>query len=237
MIELYGNGSPNVVKVVILCEELGVVWRFHPIDVIGGDQYADAFHALNPNGRIPVIVDRDMPGGSCAIFESAAILLHLAETRAGLLPTSPVERAAVLQWLMLASSAVGPMFGQFMHFSRFAPPGSDYSLDRYTAEVDRLAHVFDRHLAPRDYLAGDYSIADVAAYAWFRFFLEGPLKAADVPALARWVERIGARAAVQRAQVHVDGMIAADQRSFASATCAQYDRFFNRPPTDARAPA
>ena len=228
MIDLYGNGSPNVVKVILLCEELGLDWQLKIVDVMKGDQYAPSFIAMNPNGRIPVIVDHGLGDTPLTIFESAAILIHLAETRGAFLPTDIASRAEVLQWTMFQASAVGPMFGQYMHFHRYAPPGLDYAQARYDAEVTRLMGVFDRRLDQALFVAGEYSIADISAYPWLRMFREDILGGAGYPAVGRWIDRLKARPAVARAQAHADEIFAIDQRSFKDARPEQFDRLFNR---------
>ena len=228
MIELYGNGSPNVVKVILMCEELGLEWKLKLIDVLQGDQYEASFVAMNPNARIPVIIDHGIGSTPVTIFESAAILIHLAETRGALLPSDVAARAEVMQWTMLQATAVGPMLGQYMHFHRYAPPGLDYARKRYDAEANRLMGVFDARLEQRQFIAGAYSIADISAYPWLRMFREVILEGAGYPAIGRWLDRLKTRPAVLRAQAHADEIFEVDQVSFKDARSEQFDRLFNR---------
>lgn len=230
MIELYGMSSPNVIKIILMLEEMGAEWRLNRVDVLKCEQFESSFLALNPNGRVPVIIDHEMEGGPVTVFESGAILVHLAETRKALIPAEPKARAAVMQWLMLQMSGVGPMYGQFVHFSRFAPSGNTYAIDRYKAETQRLARVLNVRLAEADYLGGDYSIADIATYPWIvRFFGEGELlDRASYPALGRWIDRIGARPAVVRTNALVAEIGDEDKASSQQATPEQLDRLFNR---------
>src|SRR6201996_3352191 len=164
MITLYGMGSPNVVKIYIALEELALPYTVQPVDVFTGKQFDDAFLSLNPNAKVPVIVDPDGPGGKpYTCFESGAILLYLAEKTGKLLPKDPAAKFDAIQWLMTQMSTVGPMFGQYVHFIRFAPPGNDYSRSRYATQVHRVCEVIDRRPAAVPYLGGsDYSVAGVA---------------------------------------------------------------------------
>lgn len=199
MIDLYGLSSPNVMKVVILLEEVGLGWRLHPINIWAHDQFTDAFRALNPNCKAPVIVDPEGPGGEpITVFESGAILIYLAEKTGRFMPTAPRERYAALQWLMLQMASIGPMFGQSTHFRRSAPPGNEYSLSRYVTEVHRLVGVLQARLEQAPFLAGsEYSVADMAAYPWVsRYHADNGVDLADYPAVGRWLETIGARPAV-----------------------------------------
>lgn len=233
VIDLYGNGSPNVVKLMIMMEELRTPWRFINVDVVKGEQFTPDFLRMNPNGRIPVVVDRADAAHPVTIFESNAVLLHLAETRGALLPSAPAPRALVIQWLMFQASAIGPMFGQFMHFSRFAPPGNEYGRERYAAEARRLCRVLDRRVGEADYLGNDYSIADIASYPWVKLLWGTLIEPRTVPALGEWIARLSARPAVARSEESAKDMVAADMKSFAAATPAQMDRFLNRPATAA----
>ena len=150
MITLYGMASPNVVKIYIALEELALPYTVHPVDVFTGKQFDDAFLKLNPNAKVPVIVDPDGPGGKpYTVFESGAILLYLAEKTGKLLPKDTREKFDAIQWLMTQMSTVGPMFGQFVHFLRFAPPGNDYSKSRYLTQASRVCAVIDQRLARR----------------------------------------------------------------------------------------
>jgi GST-like protein len=168
MITLYGGGTPNVFKVLIMLSETEVPFEVRRINVLAQEQFAPEFLALNPNAKIPVIVDDDGPNGqTCTVFESGAILLYLAEKTGQFLPAASAERYRVLQWLMLQMASIGPMFGQAVHFCHAAPDGSDYARTRYRTEVRRLYALLDGQLAAKAYVAGDqYSIADMAIYPW-----------------------------------------------------------------------
>ena len=170
MIELYGMGSPNVVKIYIALEELGLAYNVHPVDVFAGKQFDADFLRLNPMAKVPVIVDSDGPGGKpISIFESGAILLYLAEKTGKLLPTEIAAKYAAIEWMMVQMTTVGPMFGQFVHFMRFAPPGNDYSKSRYLTQAHRVTEAIDQRLATHPWLGGaEYSVADIATYPWIR---------------------------------------------------------------------
>ncbi len=207
MITLYGMGSPNVVKVYIALEELGLKFTVAPVDVFTGKQFDAEFLALNPNAKVPVVVDSDGPGGKpYTCFESGAILLYLAEKTGKLLPADTAAKYDAIQWLMTQMSTVGPMFGQMVHFIRFAPAGNDYSKSRYITQATRVTEVIDRRLATNAYLAGsEYSVADIATHPWLRNIpmLMGPEAMAKFPNVARWVAEIDARPAVQAALAKV----------------------------------
>ncbi len=178
--------------------ELGLHYRVIPIDITAGDQFGAEFLKISPNNKIPAIVDHDGPGGqSLAIFESGAILLYLAEKTGKLLPADARERFDVIQWLMFQMGGVGPMLGQAHHFRRYAPEQIPYAVDRYTKEAARLYGVIDRHLAESEYLAGDYSIADIATFPWIRPHRWQGQDLDAYPNLKRWFDAIKARPAVQ----------------------------------------
>ena len=170
MIELYGMGSPNVVKIYIALEELGLPYNVHPVDVFTGKQFDAAFLKLNPMAKVPVITDSDGPGGKpCTLFESGAILLYLAEKAGKLLPRDMAAKYEAIEWMMVQMTTVGPMFGQHVHFVRFAPAGNDYSKSRYATQVHRVFEAIDRRLAEKPFLGGaEYGIADIATYPWAR---------------------------------------------------------------------
>jgi GSH-dependent disulfide-bond oxidoreductase len=197
VIDLYTWGTPNGRKVSIMLEEVGLPYEVHPIHIGQGDQFKPEFLAISPNNKIPAIVDRD---NGHSVFESGAILIYLAEKTGQLLPTDSKARSEVLQWLMFQMGGVGPMFGQTHHFHRFAKEKIPYAIDRYVGETKRLYGVMDQQLGKRAYLAGDYSIADVATFPWVARWtwhgLEGGLK--DFPNVTRWYDAIRARPAVQR---------------------------------------
>ncbi|MCW5700893.1 MAG: glutathione S-transferase N-terminal domain-containing protein, partial [Rhodospirillales bacterium] len=169
MIDLYTWSTPNGFKVSILLEELGLPYKVFPINIGAGDQFDPAFLKLNPNNKIPVIVDHDGPNGEpLALMESGAILMYLAEKSGKLMPAETVQRYTVIQWLMFQMGGLGPMLGQNHHFRRYAPETIPYAVDRYTREATRLYRVLDARLGEEEYLAGDYSIADIASYPWIR---------------------------------------------------------------------
>jgi GST-like protein len=203
-------GSPNVVKVYIGLEELALRYEVHPVDVFSGKQFDDSFLKLNPNAKVPVIVDSDGPEGKpYTCFESGAILLYLAEKTGKLMPKNPSARFDAMQWLMTQVSTVGPMFGQHVHFSRFAPAGNDYAKSRYFTQANRVCEVIDRRLGSVPYLAGsEYSIADIATFPWLRNVpgLLGAEGAAKLTNVARWVKQIDERPAVKKALAEVDGV-------------------------------
>lgn len=200
MIELWSWSTPNGQKIHIALEELGLPYEVHPVDIGKGEQFAPAFLAINPNHRIPAIVDTDANGKIVTLFESGAILIYLAEKTGRLLPTETVARATTLQWLMFQMSGVGPMFGQESHFSSYAPEKVPYAIDRYQKEVRRLLCVLDTRLGQAEYLAGpEYTIADIATYPWTRGVeRRGGIDLAELPNLVRWRDAIKARPAVQR---------------------------------------
>ncbi|WP_337187069.1 glutathione S-transferase N-terminal domain-containing protein [Phenylobacterium sp.] len=197
MITFYGGPTPNGRKVAILLEELGLAYAYRGVDILAGDQFEPGFLALNPNNKMPVIVDPDAPGGQLVLWESGAILWHLAETRGGFLPTEPRARAICHQWLMFQMSGVGPMFGQNAHFSFYAEEKHPYAIARYASEVDRLLRVLDERLGESRFLAGEaYTIADIATYPYTLRQVE--MRRDELPGLARWSDEIGARPAVGR---------------------------------------
>ncbi len=228
MIDLYALTSPNVQKIYIMLEETKLPYKEHFIDVWKGEQYSLEFVKINPNSKIPAIVDHDGPGGRpITIFESGAILLYLAEKSGQFMPKDAAKKYEVLQWLMFQLSGVGPMFGQFTHFKMFAPKGVDnsYSMSRYQTEVKRLYEVMEKRLAQTPYLAGsEYTIADIATFPWTRNHEVQGVKWEDNPNLARWFNAINERPAVKAALAKV-GAIKSNRDT---ATDDQKDRFFNR---------
>ena len=226
MIDLYAMGSPNVVKIYIALEEMGLPYTVHPVDVFGEEQFKPEFLRLNPVAKVPVVTDRDGPGGKpYTLFESGAILLYLAEKTGQLLPKSPIARFDAIQWMMVQMTLVGPMFGQYVHFMRFAPTGNDYSLDRYRTQVRRALDVLEKRLAVVPFLGGEsYSIADIATFPWTRNHDNMGVKWENNPNLKRWFEAIAARPAVKKA-VEIVGGIKSNRET---ASDDQKDRFFNR---------
>ncbi|MBV9591555.1 MAG: glutathione S-transferase N-terminal domain-containing protein [Hyphomicrobiales bacterium] len=209
MITLYGMTSPNVVKIIIALEELGLPHELKTVDIFNGQQFDPAFVKLNPNAKVPVIVDSDGPGGKpYTVFESGAILLYLAEKTGKFLPKEGGARYDVIQWLVVQLTGVGPMFGQFVHFFRFAPQGNEYSVSRYRTQVKRVCEVLETRLGEAPYLGGtEYSIADIATFPWGRnvkmLLGEG---ANAYPKVLAWVDKIEKRPAVVRAVAAVEKM-------------------------------
>ncbi|HEX4261918.1 MAG TPA: glutathione S-transferase N-terminal domain-containing protein [Acetobacteraceae bacterium] len=199
MIEVWSWPTPNGHKVHIALEELGLPYRVVPVDIGAGAQFKPEFLAITPNHRIPAIVDPDGPGGrELRLFESGAILIYLAEKAGRLIPADPAQRYICLQWLMFQMGSVGPMFGQWNHFATYAPEKLPYAIERYTNEVARLYRVLDKRLAEAEYLAGEYSIADIATYPWARNPGRRGVDLAALPHLARWLDAVAERPAVQR---------------------------------------
>ena len=196
MIDLYTAATPNGHKVSIALEELGLPYRLQVLDLLAGDQKRPEFLALNPNGRIPVIVDR--ADGDFTVFESGAILVYLAEKTGRLMPADPKGRSLVMQWLMFQMGGVGPMMGQANVFFRYLPEKIPLAIDRYQGETRRLFAVLDRRLAEHEFLAGDYSIADIAHWAWVRTHRWSGVAIDGLPHLRRWRDQLRARPAVQR---------------------------------------
>jgi GSH-dependent disulfide-bond oxidoreductase len=199
MIELYAWPTPNGFKISIMLEEVGLPYSVHPIDIGKGDQFDPAFLRISPNNKIPAILDPEGSGGtSISVFESGAILIYLAEKTGKLMPREGAGRYAVLEWLMFQMGGIGPMLGQAHHFRLYAPEQIQYAIDRYTNESKRLYAVLDRRLAEREYVAGEYSIADIAIMPWLRFPERQGVEIADYPNVRRWRDAIAARPAVQR---------------------------------------
>ena len=199
-IDLYTWTTPNGRKVSILLEELGVPYKAHPINISKDDQFAPAFVAINPNSKIPAIVDHDGPDGKkFSVFESGAILIYLAEKFGKFLPKDARGRSVTLQWLMFQMGGFGPMLGQAHHFMKFAPVKVEYGIERYGKEAKRLYGVLDKHLASNTYLAGDeYTIADMATYPWAARHEYHQVDLAAFPNVKRWYDAIGARPAVKK---------------------------------------
>jgi len=228
MIDFYALTSPNVQKIYIMLEETKLPYKEHFVDVWKGDQYSPDFIKINPNSKIPAIVDHDGLGGKpMTIFESGAILMYLAEKSGKFMPTDPAQKYEVLQWLFFQVTAIGPSFGQFTHFKMFAPKDVDhsYSVSRHHTEVKRLYEVMEKRLAKTKFLAGDeYTIADIAAFPWTRNHDMQGVKWEDNPNLARWFKAIDERPAVKAALAKV-GQIKSNRET---ANDDQKDRFFNR---------
>ena len=197
MIDLYTSPTPNGWKVSIMLEETGLPYEVHPIDLGALDQKQESYLKLNPNGRIPTIVDRQ--AGDFPVFESGAILLYLAEKTGKFLPADAKQRSLAIQWLMFQMGGVGPMQGQANVFFRYAPEKIQYAIDRYQNETRRLYEVLERRLGESEYLAGDeYSIADIANYSWVAIHEWAGVETSDLENVERWLAKINAREAVQR---------------------------------------
>ncbi len=195
MIELYTAATPNGWKASICLEEMGLPYNVHAIDLGQNEQKQPAFLALNPNGRIPAMVDTDE--GDLAVFESGAIMLYLAEKTGRFIGTDKASRSRVIQWLMFQMGGVGPMMGQANVFYRYFPEKLQPAIDRYQGEVRRLLTVLDGHLAGHEYLAGDYSIADMANFSWVSTAYWSGVSTEGLEHLQRWQQGIAARPAVQ----------------------------------------
>jgi GST-like protein len=199
MIDFYSWDTPNGHKIRIMLEESDLEYRVHPVNLSAGEQFAPKFLAISPNNKIPAIVDPEGPGGEpISVFESGAILLYLAEKTGRLMPKDERSRWQVLEWLMFQMSAIGPMFGQLGHFLYFTPESVPYAVERYSSEAQRLATVVDRRLEGRDFLVGDYSIADIASFPWLARHGRLGIDLDELPNLSRWLDDIAARPAVQR---------------------------------------
>ena len=202
MIDLYTDTTPNGYKISIMLEEVGLPYTPHHVDIGTGDQFKPEFLKLSPNNKIPAIVDRDGPGGQpYALMESGAILMYLADKTGRLWPKETRARYDVAQWLMFQMGHIGPMLGQAHHFRLYAPEQLPYAVDRYTKEAKRLYGVLDKRLGDHAYLAGDYSIADIATWPWLRRPDRQGVERADYPNVQRWFEAIAARPAVERGLV------------------------------------
>ena len=201
MIDLYYWTTPNGHKVTMFLEETGIAYTIVPINISKGEQFAPEFLAVAPNNRIPAIVDRAPAAGGApiSVFESGAILLYLAEKSGTCLPRDTRGRAEVLQWLFWQMGGLGPMAGQNHHFSQYAPEKIPYAIERYVRETNRLYGVLNKRLADRAFIAGDYSIADMACYPWIVPHERQGQKLDDFPHLKRWFETIAARPATVRA--------------------------------------
>ena len=203
MIELYTWGTPNGRKVSIMLEECKLPYRVHKVDIMQGEQFAPDYLAINPNGKIPSIVDPDGPDEGTKkrpmrMMKPGAILVYLAGKTGRFLPASVRGKYEALQWLMFQMGGIGPMFGQTHHFLRYAPEKVDYAIGRYTKETARLYGVMDAHLARHEYLADEYSIADMATFPWVARHEWHDIALAGYPNVLRWFKAIASRPAVQR---------------------------------------
>ena len=201
MIDLHYWTTPNGHKITIFLEESGMPYRILPVNISRGDQFKPEFLAISPNNRIPAIVDHEPLGGGApiSVFESGAILLYLAEKSGRFIPTDLRGRVEVTQWLFWQTAGLGPMAGQNHHFSQYAPEKLPYAVDRYVSETNRLYGVLNKRLADRPFIAGTYSIADMAAYPWIVPYKNQGQSLESFPHLKRWFEAIRNRPAVVRA--------------------------------------
>jgi len=235
MIKLYGSGTPNVFKVLFMLGETGLDFELERVNVMAQEQFTPQFVALNPNSKVPVIVDTDPenagPDGKAhTVFESGAILIYLADKTGKFLPKESAARSVAMQWLMWQMASVGPMFGQAVHFKYIAPAGTDYPRQRYMTEARRLFGVLNERLSNNAYLAGaEFSIADMATYPWTaKYFKTLGFDAADFLHVAEWVKRLEARPGLQRVNdlattLFKEGLVKQKQ-----ADADSLDRFFGR---------
>ena len=197
MIDLYTSATPNGQKIHMMLEETGLAYTEHWVDLEKGDQFDPEFLKISPNNKIPALADSDSPDGKpVAVFESGAILLYLAEKTGQFLPGEPRARLEVLQWLFWQTGGFGPMLGQAHHFRAYAPERIDYAYDRYTNEARRLYQILDNRLAEHEYVAGEYSIADMAIFPWCRLHGRQGQTLENFPNVQRWFSQIAARPAV-----------------------------------------
>jgi GST-like protein len=222
MIDLYTAATPNGWKASCTLEELEIPYEVHPIDLAKEVQKEDWFLAINPNGRIPAIVDRD--ADDFAVFESGAVMIYLAEKAGRLLPSDPRGRSRVIQWLMFQMGGIGPMMGQANVFYRYFPEKLQPAIDRYQNECRRLFEVVDRHLADNEWLADDFSIADIANWCWMRTYKWSGVSRDGLPHLIRWMDALKARPALRRGievPVKVPSLIKDEKAAAAFAKNAQ----------------
>ena len=199
MIELHYAPTPNGHKIAIALEEMGLDYEVHRVNIGQGDQFKPEFLAFSPNNRIPAIIDLDGEGNEpVGVFESGAILIYLAEKTGQLLPASGPARKTVIEWLMWQMGGIGPMLGQAHHFNFYAKEKVEYAMDRYSKESNRLYGVLDRRLEGREFVAGEYSIADIAIFPWTRTFERQGVDINDYPNVMRWRKAMFARPAVER---------------------------------------
>jgi GST-like protein len=204
MIDFYYWPTPNGWKVSIMLEECGLDYKVHPVDIVRGDQFKPEFLAISPNNRVPALVDSNSGGeghtddNPIRLFESGTILVYLAEKTGQLMPADPHGRFNVLQWLFWQMAGLGPMAGQLGHFRNYTKTRIDYAVERYSKEFNRLIGVLNNQLDGRDYICGDYSIADIACWPWMRSHDRLGQSLDEFPHVQRWFETVGARPAVKR---------------------------------------
>jgi GST-like protein len=231
MIDLYGSGSPNVVKVLFMLGETELPFEIQYVNVMAGENFDPVLVALNPNAKIPVIVDHDGPDGRpVSVFESGAILVYLAEKTGRFYGRNLAERAAILQWVMLQMSGIGPMFGQAVHFTGVAPQGNDYARTRYFTEAARLCGVLERRLSESRYLGGaDFSIADMATFPWlWKYPKQLGIDLGGMPNLERWRAAMEARPGFERVRSTVRALVQRGLAEQGNADPAVLDRFYLR---------
>jgi GST-like protein len=198
-IDFYYWPTPNGWKISIMLEETQTPYNLIPVDIAAGDQFKPEFLVINPNNKMPAIVDPEGPDGEpISLFESGAILIYLADKTGRFIPSSARDRYIVVQWLMFQMGGVGPMLGQAHHFRQYAPEKIQYAIDRYTNETTRLYRVLDKRLSQAEYVAGDYSIADMAIFPWIVPYERQGQNLSDYPNLKRWFDAINERPAVQQ---------------------------------------
>jgi GST-like protein len=226
MIDFYALTSPNVQKIFIMLEECGLPYNLKPVDVWNSEQFTPEFTRINPLQKVPAIVDQEGPGGKpYTVIESGAILIYLAEKTGKFMPNDAAKRYDSLQWMMVQMANLGPMAGQLVHFSKFAPAGQDYGHARYRTQVNKLFDIYEDRLASQAYVAGDeYTIADIAAFPWLRNIALLAVELSNRPHLKAWIDRIEARDGVKRALARV----ATVKSSRDNATDDAKDRFFGR---------
>lgn len=227
-VKLYGMGSPNVQKVILLLEELELPYEFVWVDVFRGEQWGDEFLAINPNSKVPALIDCEADGLAVTVWESGSILIYLAEKAARFLPTEGPERYAVLQWLMLQMSGVGPTCGQALHF-KFLADGAGYAQARFLTEAQRLMAVLAARLASSRFLAGsDYSIADISMFPWIRLMRERLPDLVHQAPLQAWCDGLEGRPAVRRMVAMIEGLKRRGAESRKTAAPAMLDRYYGR---------
>lgn len=199
MIDLYSWPTPNGQKLHIMLEETGLEHKVHAVNIGAGDQFKPHFLKISPNNRIPALIDHDGPDGlPISLFESGAMLIYLADKTGKFLPVAPHSRYITFQWLMWQMGGVGPMFGQSNHFSHYAEEKIQYAIDRYNNECRRLYNVLDRRLEKNQFLATDYSIADIATFPWARSYERRGVDISEFPNVSRWLDTISERPAAKR---------------------------------------
>ena len=224
MIDLYAWPTPNAFKISIFLEETGLPYRVIPVDIGKGAQFEPAFLKISPNNRMPAIVDPDGPGGPISIFESGAILMYLGDKTGKFFPTETRARYATIEWLMWQMSGVGPMLGQLGHFASYAKEKIPYAIERYTNESKRLMGVLDRRLAEAQFVAGEYSIADMAIYPWVAGMAgRAPQLLEGTTRVQGWLDALSARPGVQKGMALMQ-----DQRRTAPFTDEERKNLFER---------